>query len=128
MVIRYVGSEKREITMAREPVTKEAIAQRLRLAREQAGLSQGQVAKLLGLHRPSVTEAEAGRRRVTAEELVKLADLYGVSMSWLAGTEDDETSLHAAKAKLAARELQHLKPADLDRLLHILSALRRAAS
>src|SRR5260221_9781503 len=64
------------------------LAARLRLAREQAGLSQGQVARLLGLHRTSVTETEAGRRRVTAEELAHLARIYGVSVAWLTDTEE----------------------------------------
>ena len=36
------------------------VAERLRLAREQAGLSQGQVARLLGKHRPTISEIEAG--------------------------------------------------------------------
>ena len=39
--------------------TREQIAARLRAAREAAGLSQGQVAKLLKLHRPTVSEIEA---------------------------------------------------------------------
>ena len=103
---------------------KEAIAKRLRSAREQAGLSQGQVAKLLGLHRPSVSEVEAGRRSVTAEELAKLARLYGVSISWLAGSGEESAGLQTAKVRLAARELRKLKPADVDRLLRLLAALR----
>ena len=41
---------------------KECIASRLRSAREMAGLSQGQVAKMLGMHRPTISEIEAGRR------------------------------------------------------------------
>lgn len=111
--------------MTSRAATKEAIAKRLRLAREQAGLSQAQVARLLGLHRPAITEVEAGRRSVTAEELTKLAEIYGVGVSWLACAEDELTGLRAAKLKLAARELQKLKPADMDRLLHLLAALRR---
>lgn len=55
--------------------TREHIAARLRVAREAAGLSQGQVAKLMGLHRPTISEIEAGRRRVTGEELVQFAKL-----------------------------------------------------
>ncbi|WP_247554811.1 helix-turn-helix transcriptional regulator [Bradyrhizobium sp. 138] len=42
------------------------IAQRLKEARKLAGLSQGHVAKTLGLHRPSVSEIESGNRRVSA--------------------------------------------------------------
>ena len=47
---------------------RKAIASRLRLSREMAGLTQGQVAKSLEWHRPTVSEIEAGRRRVSAEE------------------------------------------------------------
>jgi transcriptional regulator with XRE-family HTH domain len=54
---------------------KKQIASRLRLARENAGLSQGQVAKKMNLHRPTVSEIEAGRRRVSAEELARFAEL-----------------------------------------------------
>jgi transcriptional regulator with XRE-family HTH domain len=100
-----------------------AIAARLRLAREQAGLSQGQVAKMLHLHRPSISEAEAGRRKVSTEELVELARIYGVSVSWLACAESEENPAQD-RIELAARELAKLKPEDLDRLLQLLSALR----
>jgi transcriptional regulator with XRE-family HTH domain len=62
-----------------------AIAERLREARKAAGLSQGQVAKLLQMHRPTISEIEAGNRRVSAEELVKFAETYDVTVSWLLG-------------------------------------------
>ncbi len=101
-----------------------ALGARLRLAREQAGLSQGQVAKMLHLHRPSISEAEAGRRKVSAEELVEFARIYGVSVSWLAGAEAEGDNTAQIRIELAARELAKLKPDDLDRLLELLSALR----
>ena len=44
------------------------IAGRLKEARKLAGLSQGHVAKMLGLHRPSVSEMEAGNRRISADD------------------------------------------------------------
>lgn len=102
-----------------------AFANRLRLAREQAGLSQGQVAKMLNLHRPSISEAEAGRRKVSAEELVELAHIYGVDVDWLAGTESvGESATNNDRIQLAARELAKLKPEDLDRVIDLLSALK----
>ncbi len=103
---------------------KQIIASRIREARKLAGLSQGQVAKMLGLHRPSVSEAEAGNRNVTADELAKLAEIFKVSLSWLGGEDAHETDPHGGKALLAARELQKLKPEDLDRLLAILATMR----
>ena len=105
---------------------KAAIASRLALARKQAGLSQGQVAKMLNLHRPSISEAEAGRRNVTAIEIAKLAEVYGVSIEWLACTDSDAPNEARDKIQLAARELAKLKKHDLDKVLDLLNALKTA--
>jgi transcriptional regulator with XRE-family HTH domain len=107
---------------------KEAIASRLALARKQAGLSQAQVAKMLNLHRPSITEAEAGRRNVSATEIAKLAEIYGVSVDWLAGKDADSTDQYRDRIQLAARELAKLKNDDLEKVLGLLSALKRTES
>jgi transcriptional regulator with XRE-family HTH domain len=104
--------------------TREQIAARLRVAREAAGLSQGQVAKLMGLHRPTVSEIEAGRRRVTGEELVQFAGFYGVGVDWLMSvTQESDPS--EDRILLAARELAKMKDEDLDRLLSLLRMLRK---
>jgi transcriptional regulator with XRE-family HTH domain len=113
--------------MSNKESRKQVIATRLREARTLAGLTQAQVAKRLGLHRPSISEAEAGNRAVTAEEVATLAELYDVDPSWLLGEEVD-TSERAGKAMLAARELEKLAPNDLDRLLRILGTLREKAN
>lgn len=109
--------------MAKNDKGREEIGARLRTARELSGLSQAQVAQMLSLHRPSVSEMEAGRRRVSAEELTKLAAIYDVNLSWLAGAEPDE-QVESDKIRLAARELAKLKPADYKRMIHLLKVLR----
>jgi transcriptional regulator with XRE-family HTH domain len=114
--------------MAERNMAKQVIAQRLRAAREHAGLSQGQVARLLQLHRPSVSELEAGRRSVSAEELAEFARIYDVSVSWLIGEESESQEQIDPRVELAAREIQKLRPEDLDRLLALLSTLRRVGS
>lgn len=101
-----------------------AIGSRLRLAREMAGLSQAQVAKMLSLHRPSVSEIEAGRRKVSAEELSKLAEIYDVKLNWLTGSDTGKNAKDDEKVKLAARQLAKLKPKDYERVIHLLSILR----
>ena len=98
------------------------IANRLRLAREMAGLTQGQVATQLGWHRPTVSEMEAGRRRVLAEELKTLAELYAVNIPWLMGEADGDDI--SDRARLAARELGKLSDVDLDRLLLLIRSLK----
>jgi transcriptional regulator with XRE-family HTH domain len=100
------------------------IAERLKEARKLAGLSQGHVAKMLGLHRPSVSEMEAGNRRVSADELARLAEIYDVSFAWLLGKAPQTLDAHDPKLELAARELSKLKPDDLERLLNLLAAMR----
>ena len=102
-----------------------AIATRLREARKVAGLSQGQVAKLLAMHRPTISEIEAGNRRVSAEELTKFAETYDVTVSWLLG-ESAELEADDSRLQLAAREPGKLKPDDLDRLLRLLASMRHS--
>ena len=100
------------------------IAERLKEARKLAGLSQGHVARMLGLHRPSVTEMEAGKRRVSADELARLAEIYDVSVAWLLGEAPETLDAQDPRLELAARELVKLKPDDLEHLLRLLAALR----
>ena len=103
---------------------RKAIASRLRLSREMAGLTQGQVAKSLDWHRPTVSEIEAGRRRVSAEELATLAEMYGMNVPWIVGEGGEDSSLAVDRVKLAARELSKLREEDLDRVLQLVQALR----
>jgi len=100
------------------------IAERLKEARKLAGVSQGHVAKILGLHRPSISEIEAGNRRVSADELARLAEVYDVSVAWLLGEGAETLDAQDPRLQLAARELAKLKPDDLDRLLKLLAAMR----
>lgn len=102
------------------------IAERLREARKAAGLSQGQVAKLLQMHRPTISEIEAGNRRVSAEELATFAQTYDVTVSWVLGEASDHLETDDPRLQLAARELTKLKPDDLDRLLRLLASMRGA--
>jgi transcriptional regulator with XRE-family HTH domain len=107
-----------------EAAKRSLIAERLKEARKLAGLSQGHVAKMLGLHRPSVSEMEAGNRRVSADELARLAGIYDVNVAWLLGETPDTLDAQDPRLELAARELTKLKPDDLDRLLKLLAAMR----
>ena len=113
-----MSSESKKIRMA--------IAARLRMAREAAGLSQGQVAKLLDMHRPTVSEIEAGRRRLAADELARFAETYGISVAWLVGEHDDGTDNVSDRIKLAARQLSGLKDEDLDKLMRLFQSMRGA--
>jgi transcriptional regulator with XRE-family HTH domain len=103
----------------------DSIPHRLRLAREQAGLSQGQVAKLLDYHRPTISEIEAGRRKLTADEVATFAKTYGVTSSWLL---NETESGNDPAVELAARELSSLDKEDLDKILRLLRSLKKPRS
>jgi len=108
----------------KKPQEKNVVCARLRQAREYAGLSQGQAAKLLDLHRPTITEIEAGRRRVTAEELPKFAEIYDVEVTWLLGEDSNINNKDTATIELAARELSKLKKEDRKAVINLLRSLR----
>lgn len=71
-------------------ITREQLATRLRDTRQALGLTQAEVARRLGVHRPTVSEMEAGRRAVTSEELYRLARLYEVPVSTLLGASAED--------------------------------------
>ncbi|CAB1059152.1 hypothetical protein D1BOALGB6SA_3910 [Olavius sp. associated proteobacterium Delta 1] len=99
------------------------IGSRLALARKRAGLSQSQVANELKLPRPSISEIEAGRRRVAADELVMFAELYSVDINWLAGMGEKNVDVMRDKLQLAARKVAGLKQEDLEKVIDLLTSL-----
>jgi len=105
-------------------ILKDQIARRLREARKLSGLSQGHVAKLLNMHRPTISEIEAGNRNVSATELVEFARIYDVSVLWITGGTEESFKPGDERLQLPFRELKKLKPEDLDNLLRVLAALR----
>jgi transcriptional regulator with XRE-family HTH domain len=100
------------------------IGSKLKEARRLAGLSQDQVAKMISIPRPSVSEIESGNRRVSADELTTLCEIYDVSPDWVVGNSASTISKDNPRLELAARELSKLKDEDLDKLLQVMAAMR----
>ena len=57
------------------------IGERLRIAREAAGVTQAAAASAIGAARTTIVAMEQGQRRVKIDELQKLARLYGTSVN-----------------------------------------------
>lgn len=70
----------------------------IRVARERSGLSQSQVAHLLGINRTRLSSLECGRRTPTAEEIATLSLIYGKRLRQLG-----VASMPAIYEKLAQR-------------------------
>ena len=66
-----------------------------RQCREKAGLTQKQAALELGVKPPSVSDWEKGKTSPTVENLMKLADLYQITVDELLGraTEGDARAM-----------------------------------
>jgi Zn-dependent peptidase ImmA (M78 family)/transcriptional regulator with XRE-family HTH domain len=71
-------------------ITRESLAARLRDARVALGLTQSDVAAGMGVHRPTISEIEAGRRAVTGEELFRFARLFEVPVASLLSLTAEE--------------------------------------
>jgi len=100
------------------------IGSRLSIARKRAGLSQSQVASKLELPRPSISEIEAGRRRVAADELIQFAELYSVDLDWIAGKDENRADPIRDQLYLAARNVAGLKEEDIKKVIDLLTSLK----
>ena len=58
------------------------VGMKLRDARERMGLTQEQVARLLGVKRSEVSYYETGRRPISLGKLARLATLYGYPVDY----------------------------------------------
>ncbi|WP_107310497.1 helix-turn-helix domain-containing protein [Burkholderia metallica] len=114
------------MTPAPDPAKqREAMAARLKDAREYLGLSQDDVATALGISRPAVTNIESGNRKVEAVELDQLAKLYGRPVNYFLSGENDEVE---GKVAFYARTFKDLSEKDLDEVARFAEFLRASGS
>lgn len=65
------------------------IGQRIKSARLNAGLSQDELAKKLGIHRPTVSQMESGKRAVDTVELIALSRILRQPLSFFVDPGED---------------------------------------
>lgn len=59
------------------------LGQKIRELRAQKEISQEQLAETLGISRSAISQIETGERKVCAEELAKLSEIFGISVDSL---------------------------------------------
>jgi transcriptional regulator with XRE-family HTH domain len=101
-----------------------AIGERLRWAREQAGLTQAQIARMLKYHRPTISQIEAGQRVVRPDEIARFASLYSVQEGWIIHGDTAIAANQDVRVEIAARELAKLRKEDLDAILKVIRVMR----
>lgn len=65
------------------------IGYRIKELREQVGMSQQKLGKTLGVARPTISQIENGERKIFADELIKLSEIFSVSVESLLGLEKE---------------------------------------
>lgn len=103
------------------------ILKRLVRAREQAGLSQGQAAKLLGFASPStVSHYESGERDLTVKTLLDMCRIYDVDVTWvLTGINPNFTDQQRQEIIDAYTKNVNVAIEDLHSTLGLLESLRQ---
>jgi Zn-dependent peptidase ImmA (M78 family)/transcriptional regulator with XRE-family HTH domain len=77
-------------------ISTQELGSRLRAARESCGLKQDDVARHLGLSRPTIAQMELGNRAVTSLELDKLAYFFDRDINWFVNETFEEEDVLAA--------------------------------
>lgn len=80
--------------------------ERLRMLRKRAGLTQQAVAARLSIHRTAYTKYETSGVTPDPQGLVRLAELFGVTVDFLVGHEDTVPSLSDADGTQVEVSLQ----------------------
>ena len=65
------------------------ISQRIKALRTSTGISQQRLADMLGVSRPTITQVESGERKVSSDELIKLSEIFNVSVEQLICLKDE---------------------------------------
>lgn len=85
------------------------IAERIKYLREQSNLSQQSLAELLGVSRSTVSYIETGERKITADELLKLSEIFKLTLDELLNVNSSSKEKQALRAKKSIIENQENK-------------------
>ena len=91
------------------------VNEKIKELRNQLHLSQDYVAKYLGMNRSTYTQMENGKRKVLADEVAQLSNLFGVSTdSLLNNTELSQP------ATVFARSFEKLDQRDQEEIMNLI--------
>lgn len=96
-----------------------ALYERIKEARTELHLSQDYVAKFLGVNRTAIVEIESGKRKVSADELGKLSELFQIPADELLNGRSTEMPV-----QMFARRFGALDEADQQELLNLIEFKR----
>ena len=95
------------------------INERIKKARADLHLSQEYVANFVGVNRSAIVEIEAGKRKVSAEELGKFGELFQISTDELLHGRDTSMPI-----QMFARKFGSLDETDQQEILNLIEFKR----
>ncbi len=124
--ISLMGRRKKEngisVTSSSEA---ETMGQRLARMRKAKGITQGELAQMLGVTQPVVSDYERGELRLHGEVIIQLTRILGVTADELLGLADrPEEPQNQWTRRLAkkAREIERLSKRDQEALMRTIDA------
>ena len=63
--------------------------ERLKELRLRKGLTQKEIAEVVGIKQPNYQQWESGKRKPSSETLEKFANFFGVTMDYLSGNDEE---------------------------------------
>ena len=101
------------------------IFERIKELRNNMHLSQEYVASYLGMNRATFSQLENGKRKVTAEDMYKLTDLFGISAdALLHGSQESEPTAVFARSFEKLDEIDQAEIMNLIRFKERIKAQR----
>ena len=97
----------------------ENIGKRIRIERMEKGITQNELARMLGMTQDSISLWEKGKRIPDTQYVISLCKVFGVSADYLLGLEDDfgvrvpapvSTDILTAEEKKYIENLRQLSP------------------
>ncbi len=80
-----------------EPRIMIELGQRTAELRKRAGISQQRLAEMMGVSRTTITQIENGKRKVSADELVRLSEIYNLSVDNMLSSKEEPEVIFAEK-------------------------------
>jgi len=103
----------------------EIIGKRLKLARENRGMSLRELAEAAGGYVPNMSSYEKGRRLPSLELFIRMACTLGVSVDFLLGGDNEEGVLLDEELRESLKKILSLAPRDRKMVLEIIDVFDR---
>jgi transcriptional regulator with XRE-family HTH domain len=109
---------------------KESVGERLARLRRERGITQAELARMLGIVQPMVSDYERGELRLHGQLIIELTRILGVSADELLGLDKPRSNASVKNRRLLRRlqQLERLPRRDQQALLRTIDAFLAKAS